>query len=157
MLCSPSMFLVAVPGCPDVWKFVSTCPTCAQSKTSHKPPSVLLRPLPVPRHARSHISLDFVTSLPSSDGNATVLTVVDRFSKTSHFIPLSKLPTAKETAELFLQHVFRLHNLPCNIVADRDPQFMVRFWAEFCRLLGITVSLSSSFPLSPMANLSALN
>lgn len=41
-----------------------------------------------------------------------ILTVVDHFSKAAHFIPLSQLPTAKETAELMIQHVFRLLGFP---------------------------------------------
>ena len=55
-----------------------------------------------------HVSLDFVTGLPPSDGNTVILTVVDRFSKAAHFIPLPKLPSAKETAEIMVQHVFRM-------------------------------------------------
>lgn len=58
--------------------------------------------------------------------------------------PLLKLPTARETAELLL-HVLGLLGLPHNIVSDRGPQFTAKFWAEFCRLLGISVSLSSRF------------
>lgn len=49
-----------------------------------------------------------------------------------------------------MQHIFRLHGLPRNILSNRGPQFTARFWVEFCRLLGITVSLSSGF--YPQAN-----
>ena len=89
--------------------------------------------------------MDFVTGLPASHGNTVILTVVDRFSKTAHLIPLPKLPTARETAEIMLKHVFRLHGLPCDVVSDRGPQFTSRFWSEFCTLLGAKVSLSSGF------------
>ncbi|XP_068178216.1 uncharacterized protein [Antennarius striatus] len=63
----------------------------------------------------------------------------------AHFVPLAKLPSAKETAELVLQHVFRLHGLPSDVVSDRGPQFTSAFWKEFCRLLGASTSLSSGF------------
>lgn len=129
----------------DVQGYVSACPVCAQHKPSRQAPAGLLHTLPVPRRPWSHISLDFVTGLPKSEGNTVILTVVDRFSKMAHFIPLSKLPSAKETAELMLQHVFRLHGLPTDIVSDRGPQFTSTFWREFCTLLGATVSLSSGF------------
>ncbi|KAM9540620.1 uncharacterized protein ACWYII_038551 [Salvelinus alpinus] len=43
---------------------------------------------------------------------STILTVVDRFSKAAHFIPITKLPSAKEMAQLMVQHVFRIHALP---------------------------------------------
>ncbi|KAI3375829.1 hypothetical protein L3Q82_004110 [Scortum barcoo] len=93
----------------------------------------------------SHLTLDFITGLPPSKGNTTVLTVVDRFSKMAHFIPLPKLPSAKETAQVMINHVFRIHGLPTDIVSDRGPQFVSVFWKEFCRLLGATVSLSSGY------------
>lgn len=94
---------------------------------------------------RSDISLDFVTGLPSSEDNPTILTVVDRYSKMVHFIPLPKLPSAKETAEVMLAHVFRLYGFPRDVVSDQGPQFISRVWKEFCALLGATVSLSSGY------------
>ncbi|KAI3375830.1 hypothetical protein L3Q82_004103 [Scortum barcoo] len=63
----------------------------------------------------------------------------------AHFIPLPKLPSAKETAQVMINHVFRIHGLPTDIVSDRGPQFVSVFWKEFCRLLGATVSLSSGY------------
>lgn len=49
--------------------------------------------------------------LPLSNKHTAILTVVDRFSKMAHFVTLPKLPSAKETAELVLLHVFQLHGL----------------------------------------------
>lgn len=63
----------------------------------------------------------------------------------AHFMPLPKLPSAKETAELGLQHVFRLHNLPFDVVSDRGPQFTSVFWWGLCCLIGVSSSLSSGF------------
>ena len=56
-----------------------------------------------------------------------VLTVVDRFSKMAHFIALPKLPSAKETADIMMNNVFRIHGFPQDIVLDRGPQFVSRF------------------------------
>lgn len=58
-------------------------------ETSHQAPAGLLRPLPVPDHLWSHIALDFITGLPLSQGNTVILTIVDRFSKSAHFIALA--------------------------------------------------------------------
>ncbi len=82
----------------DIRLFVLACSVCATSKTSNRPPGGLLQPLSVPSRPWSHISLDSVTGLPPSQGNTAVLTVVDRFSKATHFILLPKLPSARETA-----------------------------------------------------------
>lgn len=88
---------------------MKACLICNQHKTPCQAPAGLLQSLPVPHRPWSHIALDFVTDLPPSAGHTTILTVVDRVSKMADLIPLPKLPSAKETAELMLQHVFRLH------------------------------------------------
>lgn len=108
----------------DTQDFVKACPVCNRHKTSRQAPAGLLQPLPVPHRPWSHISMDFVTGLPSSEGHTVVLTIVDRFSKMVHFVPLPKLPSAKETAQLVLLHVFHLHGLPVDVVSDRGPQFV---------------------------------
>lgn len=104
----------------DVKEFMSACSVCAQAKSSKQPPSGFLRPLPIPRRPWSHIAIDFVTGLPSSGGKTVVLKVVDCFSKMVHFIPLGKLPSAKRTAEVMIQHIFWLHGLPRDIALDRS-------------------------------------
>ena len=129
----------------DTKQFVLACAVCAQNKTSNQPPIGLLQPLPIPSRPWSHIALDFVSGLPPSRGNTVVLTVVDRFSKAAHFIPLPKLPSAKETAQVVIDQVFRIHGLPMDVVSDRGPQFVSRFWKEFCRQIGASTSLSSGF------------
>ncbi len=130
----------------DVRRFVASCHVCAQTKSSNTPPAGLLRPLPIPSRPWSHIALDFVTGLfPLSAGNTVILTVVDRFSKAAHFIPLPRLPSARETAQVMVDHVFKIHGLPSDIVSDREPQFTSQFWREFCRQIGASPSLSSGF------------
>ncbi len=125
--------------------FTLTCSVCALSKSSNRPPAGLLQPLLVPSRPWSHISLDFVLGLLPSLGNTVVLTAVDQFSKATHFIPLPKLPSARETAVAVIDHVFQIHGLPMDVVSDSGPQFVSKFWRQFCKLLGATVSLSSGF------------
>ncbi|KAI3356746.1 hypothetical protein L3Q82_003429 [Scortum barcoo] len=60
-------------------------------------------------------------------------------------IPLRKLPSAKETAQVMIDNIFCIYGLPTDIVSDRGPQFISVFWKEFCHLLGATVSLSSGY------------
>ncbi len=91
----------------DIHLFVLACSVCAVSKSSNQPPAGLLQPLLVPSRPWSHISLYFVLGLPPSQGNMVVLTMVDRFSKATHFIPLPKLPSARETVAV-IDHVFRI-------------------------------------------------
>ncbi len=102
-------------------------------------------PLSVPSRPWSHILLDFVMTLPPSQVNTVVLTVVDLFSKAAHLIPLPKLPSARETATAVIDHIFHIHGLPRDVVSDRGPQFVSKFWSEFCKLLRASVSLYSGF------------
>lgn len=103
----------------EVRRFVASCSVCAQQKSSNSPPDGLLRPLSIPSRPWPHIALDFVTGLPPSSGNTVILTVVDRFSKAVHFVPLPKFPSAKETARAVVDQVFRIHGLPSDVVSDR--------------------------------------
>ena len=112
--------------------------------------SCLLRPLPIPNKPWSHITLDFVTGLPTSVGNTTILTVINRFSKAVHFIALPKLPSSRETADLLVRHVFSLHCIPTDIVSDRAPQFTSQVWRAFCKVLDAPPSHSSG--LHPQSN-----
>ncbi|KAI2657573.1 Transposon Tf2-9 polyprotein [Labeo rohita] len=129
----------------DVQQYVQACNICARSKTINTPSTGELQPLPIPKRPWSHISIDFVTGLPESQGKNTILTIVDRFSKAVHLVALTGLPSAKNTAELILEHVVRLHGFPKDIVSDRGPQFTAKFWQAFCRRIGTTSSLSSGF------------
>ncbi|KAL0160319.1 hypothetical protein M9458_044044, partial [Cirrhinus mrigala] len=67
----------------DVQQYVQACNICARSKTANTPSTGELQPLPIPKRPWSHISIDFVTGLPESQGKNTILTIVDRFSKAS--------------------------------------------------------------------------
>ena len=49
-----------------------------------------------------------------------------------------------------MNQIFRVHGFPKDIVSDRGPQFVSKFWKEFCRLIGATVTLTSGY--HPEAN-----
>src|ERR1700678_2260362 len=89
--------------------------------------------------------MDFITDLSISTGHDSIMVVVDRLSKMAHFIPCSKTITSEQTASLIFQHVVRLHGLPDNIISDRGPQFISRFWSHLFQQLGTSVNLSSAF------------
>ncbi len=134
----------------DTITFIQNCTVCNTSKSPHQLPAGLLHPLPIPQRPWSHIAIDFVTDLPSSQGHTTILTVIDRFFKACRLIPLPNLPTALETAEVLCNYVFRFYGRPEDIVSDQGPQFTSRVWSAFCRQLNINVSLTSGY--HPQAN-----
>jgi transposase InsO family protein len=89
--------------------------------------------------------VDFLTDLPPSQGNTTILVVVDRFSKSCRLLPLPGLPTALQTVEALVTHVFRHYGVPEDIVYDRGPQFTSWVWRAFMERLGVSISLTSGF------------
>ena len=60
----------------------------------------------------------------------------------AHFVPC---PTAPDTAQLYLHHVFHLHGLPTHLISDRGSQFTSRFWQALHSSLGTQVHLSSAY------------
>lgn len=114
----------------DTRDYIASCPVCARGKASH--PWEFL-------DVCVHTSVvDFVTGLPPSEDHHVILTVVDRFSfsKSALFILLPKLLVAAETGELLVQHVFRFHGIPRDIVSNHGPQFFSQVWRAFCSALG---------------------
>jgi hypothetical protein len=116
---------------------VRTCDTCARAKAVHHRPYHLLQPLPTPIRPWASISSDFITDLQETSGFNSVLVVVDRFTKMTHFIPCSKTISGMETAKfLLLTNILHLHGLPDEIIIDRGVQFMSNFRKWFFQTLG---------------------
>uniref|UniRef100_A0A670KLJ4 Gypsy retrotransposon integrase-like protein 1 n=1 Tax=Podarcis muralis TaxID=64176 RepID=A0A670KLJ4_PODMU len=130
----------------DVARYVAGCDVCRRAKGPTGRPPGLLQPLPVPPRPWHTVSLDFVVDLPSSRGCTCLLVFSDHFTKMVHCAPCPSVPTAKETAQLYLQHVFRLHGLPERVVSDRGVQFTSRFWRALHQTLGTEVCLSVPVP-----------
>ena len=72
----------------EVQEYIKACSVCARNKPSSGSCMGLLQPLPIPSRPWSDISIDFVMGLLVSQGNTTVLTVVDRFSKMARLTAL---------------------------------------------------------------------
>lgn len=89
--------------------------------------------------------MDFITGLQLSDGNSTILVVVDRLSKQAHFDALPMSYSAPRVAKLFSQMICRLHGLPYSIVSDRDPIFLSKFWCELFTLSGTILKRSTAY------------
>lgn len=83
--------------------------------------------------------------LPSSNGFDTILAVVDRFSKYSHFLALSHPFTAKTVATLFCKEIVRLHGIPRSILLDRDVVFLSAFWQELFRVNRTRLRMGTSY------------
>ena len=69
---------------------------------------------------------------------------VDRLTKCVHLAPSSSTIDAKGSADLYIQHVFRLHGLSSSIVCDRDPRFTAAFFQELFDCLGTKLAFSTA-------------
>lgn len=141
----------------DVHKFVAECIVCQQAKQSQLHPAGLLQPLPIPQQIWEDISMDFITGLPSSNGNQVIFVVVDRLSKYAHFAALKSNFTSAHVAEKFFDTVVKLHGIPSTIVSDRDRVFTSSFWRNLCRLQGTTLQMSSAYHLQTDGQTEAVN
>lgn len=101
---------------------------CQRNKTEQLHPAGLRQPLVVPSRVWEDISMDFIEGLPKVGGKSVILTVVDRFAKYAHFIPLVHPYTAESVAKAFFVDIVRLHGVPASIVSDRDVVFTSGFW-----------------------------
>jgi hypothetical protein len=61
------------------------------------------------------ITMDFVEGLPRSKNHNCILVIVDKFSKYAHFLPLTHPFTTLIVAHLFMDHIYKLHGMPCQL------------------------------------------
>ena len=113
----------------DVAGFVAKCLTCQQVKAEHQRPGGLMQPLPVAEWKWEHVTMDFVTGLPRSQkGHDAVWVIVDRLTKTAHFLPMRVTDSVDTLSRLYIREIVKLHGVPVSIVSDRDPRFTSKFW-----------------------------
>ena len=130
----------------NVTDYVSKCLMCQQVKVEHQVPSDLLNPIPIPQWKWNIIAMDFVTGLPLTQRNHDyVWVIVDRLTKSIHFIPVRIDYSKDQLAELYVDEIVRLHGVSLSIVSDRDPRFTSRFWKELQSALGTCLNFSTVF------------
>jgi hypothetical protein len=101
----------------DITEFVYACFVCQKSKIEHQKPSGLMQPLFVPEWKWNIISMDFVRPLLKTvKGSDFIWVIVDRLTKSAHFIPLKNGMSVVRLVEIYIEQVVRLHDIPSSIV-----------------------------------------
>lgn len=130
----------------NVVEFVSRCLTCQQIKAEHQTPAGLLQPLTQPKWKWEDITMDFVIGLPRIAGLFdSISVVVDRFTKSAHFLPVKIIISVDQYADLYVKEMVRLHGVPKSIISDRDPKFTSKLWQSLHRAMGTKLKFSTTF------------
>ncbi|XP_075489670.1 uncharacterized protein LOC142528506 [Primulina tabacum] len=109
-------------------------------------PGGLLHSLEVTRWNWEHVAMDFVTHLLRTSRHFDAIwVIVDRFSKSAHFIPYERTYSYKKMARLDIENVVRHHGVPVAIVSDRDPHFTSKFWTSFQKEMGTRLAMSTVY------------
>ena len=126
--------------------FFQRCLTCQQVKAEHQKPTGLLQPLEVAKWKWEHVTMDFVTHFPRTpQGYDAVWVIVDRVTKSAHFLALRMTFTLERFYRLYIREIVRLHGVPVSIVSDRDPRFMAHVWKSFQKAMGTRLTISTTF------------
>ena len=91
--------------------------------------------------------MDFIVNLPPFNTFDYICVIVDQFSNMAHFVPCKKTISGEDTAKLFIDNIYWYHGLPDDIVSDRGPQFVSKFWQSLFKILQVEIKLFSAFHL----------
>ncbi|GKC96065.1 putative reverse transcriptase domain-containing protein, partial [Tanacetum coccineum] len=105
----------------EIATYVSKCLTYAKVKVECQKPSGLLVQPVIPIWKWENINMDFVTKLPKiSTGQDTIWVIVDRLTKSAHFLPIKETDSMKKLTRQYLKEVVSRHGVPVLIIFYRD-------------------------------------
>nr|GEY25422.1 reverse transcriptase domain-containing protein [Tanacetum cinerariifolium] len=88
----------------------------------------------------------WISLLPkSSQGFDTIWVIVDRLTKSAHFLPIKENDLMDKLARLYLNRIVTRHGTPVSIICDRDGRFTSNFWKTFQKALGTNLDMSTAY------------
>ena len=112
----------------EIANYVSECDICRRVKASHFKPAGMLQPLDIPSWKWENISMDFIVGLPpTSKGYDSIWVIVDRLTKSAHFLPVKTRYSSHQYAEIYMARIVSLHGVPKTIISSRGSQFIAHF------------------------------
>ncbi|GJZ13924.1 putative reverse transcriptase domain-containing protein [Tanacetum coccineum] len=130
----------------DIAEYVSRCLTCSKIKAEHQKPSGFLQQPEIPEWKWEKITMDFVTKLPkSSSGHDTIWVIVDRLTKSAHFLPIREDYKTEKLAKIYTNEIVARHGVPVSIISDRDGRFTSHLWQAFQKALGTRLDMSTAY------------
>ncbi|GJV58308.1 putative reverse transcriptase domain-containing protein [Tanacetum coccineum] len=93
-----------------------------------------------------NITMDFITKLPrSKSGHDTIWVVVDRLTKSAHFLETREDYSMEKLARLYIDEILARHGVPVSIILDQDGRFTSRFWQTLQKALGTRLDMSTAY------------
>ncbi|GKB24335.1 putative reverse transcriptase domain-containing protein [Tanacetum coccineum] len=93
-----------------------------------------------------NITMDYITKLPkTSSGYDTIWVIIDRLTKSAHFLPMKETDSIERLTRLYLKEVVTRHRIPVLIICDRDGRFTSNFWRSFQKALGTQLDMSTTY------------
>ncbi|GJS98033.1 putative reverse transcriptase domain-containing protein [Tanacetum coccineum] len=90
--------------------------------------------------------MDFITKLPkTSNGHDKIWVIVDRLTKSAHFIPTREADSMETLTRLYIKEIVSRHGVPISIISDRDSHFTSRFWKSLQSALGTQLDTSTAY------------
>ena len=117
----------------EIARYIAECDVCQKVKIDHLKPVGTLQPLPIPAWKWEDIHMDFIVGLPRTPKrNDSIWVIIDRLTKTAHFLPVRADFSARKYAELYVARIISLHGVPKTITSDRGSQFTSQEAPPFC-------------------------
>nr|GEU53987.1 reverse transcriptase domain-containing protein [Tanacetum cinerariifolium] len=129
-------------------EYVGKCLTCSGVKAECQKPSGLLVQPEIPMWKWERITMNFVTKLPkTSNRHDTIWVIVDRLTKSAHFIPTKETDSMETLTRLYIKEIVSRHGMPISIISDRDSHFTSRFWQSLQSALVTQLDMSIAYHL----------
>jgi hypothetical protein len=95
----------------EVARYVSECDTCRKLKVDYMKPEVLLQQLCIIEWRWEEISMDFIVGSPMTAHKFdSIWVIIDRLSKSAHFIPINSKDNNLRPSSHFVAHFWeQLH------------------------------------------------
>jgi hypothetical protein len=117
-----------------------------RSRLSTRHPTGLLQHFPIPEWKWEVVTMDFITKLPrTTKKHDSIMVVVDKLTKVSHFIPVKSTHKEANIAEIYMREIAKLHGVPKTIVSDRDSKFTSNFWKGIFKGFGTNLNFSTTY------------
>ncbi|GJS35099.1 putative reverse transcriptase domain-containing protein [Tanacetum coccineum] len=68
-------------------------------------------------------------------GQNTIWVIVDRLTKSAHFLPIREDDSLEKLMRQYLKEVVSRHGVPVSIISDRDGRFASHFWRTLHKAL----------------------